>query len=117
MKTTREAMEETGLSTFRFRKIVEVLKISPLKKIRGEISFRWSPEDVRLITDYSKIYFKPKRVIDEEAIINYFYGEANNINQVANKFNLSYHIVDRIIMRYIRENCVIVESKMKEYDG
>jgi len=112
--STMEAMNETGLSTFRFRKIVQELKLSPHRN-RGESFFTWSFEEVKLISEFSKIYYKEKNQLNELEIIEY-YLQADNIHQVALHFKKSYHIIERVVFRYMREKCVIVESKIREYE-
>lgn len=115
MISTKEAELKTNLSTYKFRKIVEELKIKPLR-LRGESSFKWTDDQVNQISELGKIFFKKEKEFSELDIIEFYVNNQSNVNKTSKKFEVNYRAVYRLVKKFERIKGVIVESKIKEYD-
>lgn len=115
MIITKEAIKRSGLSEHHFRRFAKELNICPLK-VRGEMAFKWTEEQIELIKDFADISIEEKKEINELEIVEYYIYQDSNIHRISKRFNINYRKIFRIINKYERTKCVIVESKIKEYD-
>ena len=111
MIITAEVLKKTGLTTHKFRRLVKELSLSPIKK-RGEVSFRWTPEQVELLTEIGKTFFNEPKEVKELDIIEYYVNNRSNVHRTANKFKLNYYTVYRMVKKYERIKFVEVKSKL-----